>query len=68
MKVKALDNISYSLNGYEVLKASKGEVVDLPDADAERMIKHKFFARETKAVKPKKETKVEKQSNDSAND
>ena len=68
MKVKALDDVTYSLNGYVTLTASKGEVVDLPDADAERMIKHKFFARETKAVKPKKETKVEKQSNDSTRD
>lgn len=68
MKVKALDNISYSLNGYEVLRASKGEVLDLPDSDAERMIKHKFFARETKARTPKKETKVEKQSYNKADD
>ena len=68
MKVKALDDVTYSLNGYVTLKASKGEVVDLPEADAERMIKHKFFARETKARTPKKETKVEKQSNNSADD
>ena len=64
MKVKALDDVTYSLNGYVTLKASKGEVVDLPDADAERMIKHKFFARETKSVRKK----VEKQSNNSADD
>lgn len=66
MKVRALVDARYSLNGYLVDSCPKGEERELSEADALRLIGHKLFEevkpkaapkKAVKPAKPKKETK-----------
>jgi hypothetical protein len=84
VKVKAITEARWSPNGFDLATCPKGEVRDLEPSLAEKFIKLGMFEKveepkketkpketakkQTKPATPKKEVKVEEQSNDSASD